>query len=125
MVGLWPAAFEGTELDPAVTRGRMEKLVARVEKLLADQSPARPAAALSPAERLAQQWRDRLASNTIAGGAGGKGDDARWRAAEQDVRSAQQQWQRLGPVPPAVATEMTARFDAACRRFFEQRKRAS
>lgn len=124
-VGAWPQAFTGTELDPEVTRGRMEKLVARVEKLLSEQVPARPAANLSPAERLAQQWRDRLASNTIAGGGAGPREDAKWKAAEQDVRSAQQQWQRLGPVPATVAAEMTARFEAACRRFFDQRKRAS
>ncbi len=121
-VGAWPAAFSGTELDPEVTRGRMEKLVARVEKLLADQTPGKPAANLSPAERLAQQWRDRLASNTIAGAGSPQRDDAKWKAAEQDVRSAQQQWQRLGPVPAAVAAEMGARFDAACRRFFDRRR---
>lgn len=124
-VETWPAAFAGTELDPEVTRGRMEKLVARVEKLLAEQAPSKPAATLSPAERLAQQWRDRLAANTIAGAGSGQRDETRWKAAEQDVRSAQQQWQRLGPVSAAVAAEMGARFDAACRRFFDQRKRVS
>jgi len=122
-VGAWPAAFTGTELDPEVTRGRMEKLVARVEKLLADQqAPGKPAASLSPAERLAQQWRDRLASNTIAGAGSPQRDDAKWKAAEQDVKSAQQQWQRLGPVPVAVAAEMGARFEAACRKFFDRRR---
>ena len=123
-VSTWPGAFGGTDLDPEMTRGRMEKLVARVEKLLAEQAP-RPAATLSPAERLAQQWRDRLAANTIAGATTGvpPRDDAKWKAAEQDVRSAQQQWQRLGPVPAAVAAEMSARFDAVCRRFLDQRKR--
>ncbi len=124
-VETWPAAFSGTELDPEVTRGRMEKLVARVEKLLAEQAPGKAPASLSPAERLAQQWRDRLAANTIAGAGTGQRDETKWKAAEQDVRSAQQQWLRLGPVPAAVATEMGARFEAACRRFFDQRKRVS
>jgi len=108
-----------------VTRGRMDKLVARVEKLLSEQASVRPAANLSPAERLAQQWRDRLASNTLAGGGAGPREDAKWKAAEQDVKSAQQQWQRLGPVPAALASKMTVRFEAACRRFFDQRRRAS
>jgi len=123
-VTAWPGAFGGTDLDPEVTRGRMEKLLARVEKLLTDQIP-KPAANLSPAERLAQQWRDRLAANTIAGATGGARDESKWMAAEQEIRSAQQQWQRFGPVPSPVAAAMGARFDAACRRFFDQRKRAS
>ena len=49
--------------------------------------------------RLAQQWRERLAANTITGGRAGESDDSRWRAAEQEIRSAQAQWMRLGPVP--------------------------
>ena len=33
LVSVWPGAFAGTELDPEVTRRRMEKLVERVEAL--------------------------------------------------------------------------------------------
>ena len=49
-------------------RKRMEKLLAKVEELASAQ-PARPSAPLSPTEMLAQQWRERLAANTISGGA--------------------------------------------------------
>src|SRR5262249_11455000 len=90
LVAMWPSAFSGTDLDPDVTRKRMEKLVARIEELVPAQ--ARAAANLSPAELLAQQWRERLASNTMGGGRSTEGEDAKWRAAEQEVRSAQAQW---------------------------------
>lgn len=124
LVVAWPAAFSGTDLDPAVTQSRMEKLVSRVEKLVPGQAAA-SAAALSPAERLAQQWRERLAANTITGGKPGESDETQWRAAEQEIRAAQQQWARLGPVPPQIAGPLQERFTRACRRFFDQRKRAS
>jgi hypothetical protein len=122
LVATWPAAFSGTDLDPDVTRKRMEKLVARIEELVPSRSA--PSRQLSPAELLAQQWRERLAANTM-GGRGPEGDDAKWRAAEQEVRNAQSQWTRLGPVPPDVAGPLNERFQRALRRFYDQRKRAS
>jgi hypothetical protein len=126
LVGAWPSAFSGTDLDPETTRKRMEKLVAKVEECL-NGSAAKAAAEreLSPTERLAQQLRERLATNTITGGRSADNEEARWRAAEQDVRSAQAQWTRLGPVPAEVAAPLNERFQRACRRFYDQRKRAS
>jgi len=99
----------------------MEKLVARVEAL-APSKPA-PAKALSPAELLAQQWRERLASNTM--GRSPENEEAKWRAAEQEIRNAQSQWMRLGPVPPEVAGPLNERFQRAVRRFYDHRRRAS
>jgi hypothetical protein len=122
-VATWPDAFKGTDLDPETTRKRMEKLVARVEELVPAQ--ARSQANLSPTELLAQKWRERLATNTMTGGRQGENDEARWRAAEQEVRSAQAQWMRLGPVPPDVAGPLNERFQRACRKFYDQRRRAS
>ena len=126
LVATFPGAFAGTDLDPETTRKRMEKLLARVEELVSSQ-PAKPAAPLSPAEMLAQQWRERLAANTISGGAArsAENEGARWRALEQEVRTAQAQWMRLGPVPPEIAGPLNERFQRACRKFYDQRKRAS
>jgi hypothetical protein len=124
IVAVWPAAFTGTDLDPESTRKRMEKLLAKVEELVPAQS-AKPRAALSPTELLAQQWRERLAANTITGGRTAEIEDSRWRAAEQEVRNAQAQWMRLGPVPPEVAGPLNERFQRALRRFYDQRRRAS
>jgi hypothetical protein len=123
VVARWPQAFAGTDLDPDATRKRMEKLIAKVEELLSSQP--KPAATLSPAELLAQQWRERLAANTMGGGRAGDMDDARWRAAEQDVRGAQAQWARLGPVAPDVAAPLNERFQRACRRFYDERRRSA
>jgi hypothetical protein len=123
IVATWPAAFTGTDLDPDTTRKRMERLVAKVEDLAPAHGPRQ--ANLSPAERLAQQWRERLAANTITGGRTAENEESRWKTAEQEVRNAQAQWMRLGPVPPAVAGPLNERFQRACRRFYEQRKRAS
>lgn len=124
LVSVWPGAFAGTELDPEVTRRRMEKLVERVEALGVSESEA--PAALSPTERLAQQLRERLAANTITGAAQtAESEESHRRALEQEVRSAQAQWGRLGPVPPEVAALLHERFQRACRRFQSKRRRAS
>jgi hypothetical protein len=126
LVAAQPAAFAGSDLDPEATQKRMEKLIARVEELSAPQagSAEQSTADMSPAERLAHQWRERLAANTM-GGKTTESEESKWRAAEQEIRSVQSQWMRLGPVPPAVAGPLNDRFQRACRRFYDQRKRAS
>jgi len=123
IVATWPTAFANTDLDPDATRKRMEKLVARVEELVP--AGAQPRAQFSPAELLAQQWRERLAANTMSRGRAGELEESRWRAAEQEIRNAQTQWMRLGPVSPEVAGPLNERFQRAVRKFYDQRKRAS
>src|SRR5688500_4254954 len=121
LVAAWPAAFAGTDLDPEATRRRMEKLVARVEELAPEKGG--PQAPLSPAELLAQQWRDRLAANTMTGGkSSSDNDESRWRSAEQEVRSAQAQRARFGPLPAEVAGPLNERCLRACRRFYDERR---
>lgn len=122
LVTRWPDAFKGTELDPETTRRKMEKLVAKIEVLLPADSHE-PAENLSPAEVLARQWREALAANTMGAAAARQAEEARHRATEQEVRSAQSAWQRLGPLDPAERKPMQDRFDRACRRFFEQKRR--
>ena len=124
LVRVWPAAFGGTDLDPEGTRRRMEKLLEKVEELLEESD--QPRASLSPAERLAEQWRERLAANTMGGArTAAENEEARWRSAEQEVRSLQAQWARLGPVPADIAGPLNERFQRACRRFSDLRRRAS
>jgi len=123
LVAAWPAAFAGTDLDPETTRKRMEKLLAKVESLARSSGAEAPAPA-SPAELLAQRLRERLAANTMAGGqAVAHAEDSRWREAEQEVRSAQSQWTRLGPLPADVAGPLNERFQRACRKFYDQRRK--
>jgi hypothetical protein len=121
LVAAWPSAFTGTDLDPDTTRKRMEKLVTRVEELVPESS--RSPAQLSPAEQLAQRWRERLATNTMTGGKSADTDESRWRAAEQEVRNAQAQWARFGPLPAEVAAPLNERFQRACRKFYDTRPR--
>jgi hypothetical protein len=126
LIGTWPTAFSGTDLDPETTRKRMEKLLSKVEELLPDVEERAQKRQLSPTELLAEKWRERLAANTIAGGrAAEENEELRWRNAEQEVRSAQSQWMRLGPVPPEVAGPLNERFQRACRQFYDSRRRAS
>src|SRR5262249_61117136 len=61
----FPEPFKGTELDIEASRQRMEKLVTRVETLVAGTEPKPD----SPQD-LAARLREALASNTIGGGAG-------------------------------------------------------
>jgi hypothetical protein len=123
LVTRWPEAFRNTDIDPEVTRRKMEKLVAKVEALMPPDSKE-PAANLSPAEILARQWREALAANTMGAAAARQADEARHRAAEQEVRSAQSAWMRLGPLPTDIRKPLQERFDRACRRFFEQKRRS-
>ena len=124
LVTRWPDAFAGTDLDPAATRERMQKLVAKVERLLPEES-TEPVKDLSPAELLARQWREALAANTMGAGAARQAEDARQRAAEQEVRSAQSAWNRLGPLPVEERKPFQDRFDRAVRKFFEMKRRSA
>ena len=124
LVTRWPGAFAGTDLDPEQTKGKMEKLIAKVEKLLPTEA-AEPVKNLSPAELLARQWREALAANTMGAGAARQAEDARQRAAEQEVRSAQAAWARLGPLKPEERKPLQDRFDRAVRKFLEMRRRSA
>jgi hypothetical protein len=124
LVTRWPDGFKGTDLDPEQTKGRMEKLIAKVEKQLPTES-VEPAKNLSPAELLARQWREALAANTMGAGASRQAEDARQRAAEQEVRSAQSAWARLGPLAPDQRKPLQDRFDRAVRKFSEMRRRSA
>ncbi len=125
LVTRWPAAFIGGDLDPAATAKRMEKLCAKVEALAPNDGggAAKPTAAMSPAELLARQWREALAANTMGAGANKQAEEARQRAADQELRSAQSAWLRLGPVPAEARKPLQDRFDRAVRRVLESRRR--
>jgi Arc/MetJ-type ribon-helix-helix transcriptional regulator len=126
LVGTWPDAFSGTDLDPETTRKRMEKLLTRVEDLLTGAQERVQTRQLSPTELLAEKWRERLAANTIAGSRSAEeSEEQRWRNAEQEVRSAQSQWTRLGPIPAEIAGPLNERFQRAVRRFYDSRRKAS
>ena len=115
LIAAYPEAFQGTELDTDANRRKMEKLCERVEGFLKD-------AAVAPAgsQALAMMLREALASNTIGGRAG---EETKWRAMADDVRSAQAAWTRLGPAPGDTGRQLGERFHRACSRLFEQLRR--
>src|SRR6185436_15578850 len=114
----WPAVFDGTDFDPDANSKRMEALARRMEDLATSLLGAVPAeAALSPTTRLAAMLKEALATNTIGGKADG---ESRWRAALEDVRQAQGNWSRIGPVADEARRRALAdRFQSACRRITE------
>lgn len=116
----WPSAFAGTELDPDANRRRMESIVKRMEDLaasLAGPADAAGEGAVSPTTRLAAMLKEALAANTI----GGKVDtDSRFRAATEEVRHAQANWSRIGPVPDEIRRALADRFQRAIRRIADR-----
>lgn len=122
VVEAWPAVFAGTDLDLEGNVRAMEELCVQVESL-ANDSPRLPAVAAegesSPATLLAQQLREALATNTIAG----RPDEAaRAKAVAEQIRQAQAAWRRIGPVPDAAGRALVARFQRAIQRANEQRR---
>jgi hypothetical protein len=111
----FPEPFRGTELDVEASRQRMEKLVSRVENLVADADPKQDSA-----QDLAARLREALASNTIGGRAG---EESKWRGMAEEVRQAQSSFARLVPVPGEAGRQLAERFHKACNRFFDQYRR--
>ena len=111
-----PSAFSGSDLDPQRNRVALERLCERVEALLED--AALPSAAgRSPAEILAAQLREALASNTM----GARVDlEAKRRTDIEAVKRAQMERRALGLVPGEIGRQLSDRFRAACDLFFRQ-----
>ena len=120
LLELYPRAFEGSELDPEASRRRAEKLAARVEAMLADLTPQRASEAQTAVD-LAARLRDALASNTIGGR---EAVEQRWQSAAVEVEAAQAAWRKLGPLPGVEGRALVERFEAACRRFAEERPKS-
>jgi hypothetical protein len=111
LVESWPDLFRGSDLDPGANRKKLEKLCETVEALVAER-PLKDNAA-SPAELLARQLREALASNTMRGRVD---DGARRRELKDKVAAAQAAYNRLGPVPGEEGRALRQRFQDACRR---------
>jgi hypothetical protein len=111
----FPDSFKGTELDPAENTLKREKLIGRVEALVSAGAGPLPATA-----SLADRLKEALATNAMGGRAVA---ETRFRAAAEEVESAQAAWKRLGPVPGEAGRALAERFKRACDRFYAQRPR--
>lgn len=115
-----PEIVKGTDLDIEANRAGLEALCLRVEKLMQSEE-AGDDAGLSPAARLALRWREAMATNTIGGKAA---DEARWRIRSEEMKRAQEAWQRVGYVPEGIRRPLAERFERASRRFVEARPKS-
>lgn len=107
--------FRGTDYDPAQRLKQFERLCKRVEALVSTES--RGDADVSPAELLARKWRTQLAANTM----GVRVDEeAKRRAAREDVKRLQAERRRLGTLTGSEADALQARFQRACDRVFRE-----
>lgn len=112
-----PDAFAGTDLDPARNQRALERMCERVESLLDDAKEASAADGRSPAELLAAQLREALATNTM----GARVDPAVQRNANRDeVKRLQSERSGLGVVLGETGQQLSDRFRIACDRFFQQ-----
>ena len=109
-----PPAPDGMDVEQQLAE--LKALCDRAEKLLPDDQPASgEASPESPAQLLARQWRERMASNTI----GQQGDRvARQRAARDEVKRLVAARRRLGSIRSADAAALDRRFQRACDRAF-------
>jgi hypothetical protein len=103
-----PDSLRGTRLDSDATRKRREKLCARLEALAPPESSQPRAASL---QEMALALRDRLASNTIAGGATRAGASKQDTAREVEKIAAS--WAHLGPPLDDAARALAERFERA------------
>ncbi len=117
LVGRWPAAFAGTDLDPAAIQERMGKLIAKVERLVTEEEPV-AVVSKSATELLAERLRSALASNAL----GSRNDEAKWRAAKTTVEEARDAWRRIVPVSGEDTGALETRFEAACKRVMDRVK---
>jgi hypothetical protein len=116
LIAAFGAAFKGSELDPDANSGRREKLIGRVLGVLRSLE----AAGQGPEVPLAERLKEALATNSMGGRAA---VEARWRAAAEEVDSAQAAWKRIGPVPGDAGRELADRFRKACDRFHAMKPR--
>ncbi|MGH9162440.1 MAG: DUF349 domain-containing protein, partial [Vicinamibacteraceae bacterium] len=119
------ATLRHTSLDPNENLRKMTELSRQVEGVLSQWGMQ--SLENAPPVALASLLKEALASNTIAGRVD---DQTRRRTALDTVRTAQALWRALGPAPGEQGRLLTASFNRACRRFFDQqgggpRKRGS
>jgi len=106
----WPAAFQGSDLDPDAALKRMEKLCVKAEALAeAAESTDERERPLSQAEALAAKLRQALAANTF----GGRASEERGPSLQDQARELQSAWQRLVVPHTDAARALEDRFKQA------------
>jgi hypothetical protein len=110
----FPAAFKGSRFDLEAAAARRDALCQEVERIEHETAPSVTGG--SSAATIAALLKESLAANTIGGRVS---DESRLRVAADRVRRAQGAWRELGPMPGEAGRAFEARFQRACRRFFD------
>lgn len=110
VVETFPEAVKGTDLDPAQSRKRMEKLCARAEEL----APVEPVAQAAPStpEEMAERLRAAFSKNAL----GGVNSRTGGRAPTETIAELRDAWMRLAPMPGPEGEALARRFERACER---------
>jgi hypothetical protein len=103
-----PESLRGTRLDPETTRKRREKLCTRLEDLA---GTPRDAPRPQSLQEMALALRERLATNTIAGG--GNQAASRRQDVVRELERIEASWATLGPPLDEPARELAVRFETA------------
>jgi len=120
-----PDVFKNSELDPAESRKKRERLVGRLESLVRDLTPEAPEeSGIDELEALAQKLKDALASNTMTGGKTSSGQDDLRRASDE-VKRLNQNWLRAAPVPGDEGRALGQRYQSAYREFLAHKADAA
>jgi hypothetical protein len=107
-------AFRGTDLDPDVIRARKQRLLERLEAVLA----SAPDAETLSGEDLARRLMEALAGNTIGGAAR---SEAQRKAELEEAEAARSAWSKLPALAGDAGEALEQRFRDACARFFSER----
>lgn len=112
-----PDAFADSDLDPATSRKKRERIVKRLESLVSTFTPSEAHEKKGDAlEELARRLKDALASNTMTGGKPPERNQD-WRAALQEVKRLQSTWMSSPPVPGDQGVALNERFQTAYENF--------
>lgn len=113
MIEAGPDRFRGTELDPATSRQRKDKLLARVEEMAPPPQTVASESAPQTPEEMAKRLRAALAERALSGSLAKSTDS---RATMDTISELRDAWLAIGPVPGAEGQALEQRFEAACER---------
>ncbi|NVB76929.1 MAG: DUF349 domain-containing protein [Kofleriaceae bacterium] len=108
-----PDAVKSTELDPAASRSRREKLIAKAEELLPKQPAAAAVSAGAAPADIAAQLKQAMRSNAFG--------DLRFSGRDpvEVVDELRAQWSEAGPVLEDADREQVTRFDDIVKRVLD------
>ena len=107
----YPEMFRGTKLDPVLQAKKLKDLCTRVNLLLENDTPESTESHFSPAELLAANWREALATNTM----GAKSDsDSKKRSVMKELKKLQDERKQIGFLVGSECRKLSLVFEKSC-----------